>query len=950
MRRVSSLLIILFLIALLAGCRGASPLPTAAETQISPSPATNERPAADPSSTPATLDERLSSLSIDEFFENSYRQLLLRDPETVLILGLEQAYGVSQPRLTDISDAYQKETYALAQEIRDALKRYDRTALTPEQALSYDIYLWYLEDLLAGQEFIYYDYPATYYPITAVHEKLVWLFTEIHPLTSPQDARAYVERLKLIDEKIDQLIIALELRAGQGIIPPRFALEWARYGALADLSNAESRQTAFYTTLETKTALLSSLPPDDRQALLSEAEQTIAQEVIPAYVRLAETMRLLESKAPTHDGVWQFSGGDAYYDYLLRHHTTTDLTAEQIHQLGLQELERIHGEMRQAFAALGYPEDETLAQSFARVTQDSGTVPDGEVVAKFEELIQQADSRLESAFDVYPQAELLVKGDPFGGYYSPPPLSGERPGVFYATTGIGPQPAYGFPTLAYHETIPGHHFQIALAAELDLPDFRRATGFTGFDEGWALYAERLAADLGWYKDDPYGDLGRLQNEAYRAARLVIDTGLHAKHWTFDQAVDFFVDNTGFPGERAQREVARYIVYPGQATSYYIGFLKLLELRQRAQTALGQDFDLKEFHRTVLLNGSLPLSVLEGVVDGWIAARLSAGSSLTLDQARSLASLMRVGKYPLYTMHTYGASETSAALSQSGIWKNARLITARLSPAGPVFVEPPGWGCSLFAALGDPAGRQYGRNFDWDYSPALLLFHHPPDGYASVSMVDLSYLVDEQDYDRLDELPVAQRSALLQAPQWPFDGMNAAGVVIAMAAVPQAQVEVIPGRPTLDSLAVMREVLDHASSAEQALDILSSFNVDWGGGPDLHYLVADRLGKALLVEFVDGEIKAIPNTNPWRLATNFTVSPAEEHALGRCWRYDVLSRELESAAGRLSSEQALDLLSSVAQDSTQWSVVYDLSSGGVLVAMGREYDAVYRDRLQAVEGK
>jgi hypothetical protein len=298
------------------------------------------------------------------------------------------------------------------------------------------------------------------------------------------------------------------------------------------------------------------------------------------------------------------------------------------------------------------------------------------------------------------------------------------------------------------------------------------------------------------------------------------------------------------------------------------------------------------------------------------------------------------------MHSYGASEPAGALALPERWKIVQP-DAGPAPAGTA-ATPPAWGCSLFAALGDPAGRQYGRNFDWDYSPALLLFNHPEDGYPSVSLVDLSYLVEATDIDRLAELPAAQRTALLQAPQWPFDGMNAAGVVIAMAAVPEAQAPSDPARPTLDSLTVMRQVLDHALSAEQAVAILGQYNIDWGGGPDLHYMVADREGNAFLVEFVEGELIALPNTNPWHQATNFTVAQASEHALGRCWRYDVLSRELSSSAGRLSPSQALALLASVAQDSTQWSLVYDLSSGGVLVAMGRAYDTVYRERLHMAD--
>jgi uncharacterized protein (DUF885 family) len=235
-------------------------------------------------------------------------------------------------------------------------------------------------------------------------------------------------------------------------------------------------------------------------------------------------------------------------------------------------------------------------------------------------LIQTASQNLGEAFDVLPQAAVEMGQIPSGAaFYTSATLDGSRPGVFYAPVG-GQQPAYNMPTIAYHEAVPGHHFQISLQREMDLPLMRNVVGFNGYAEGWALYAERLASELGWYADDPYGDLGRLQYEAHRAARLVVDTGIHTKQWTFDQAVDFLVENTGLPEGYMQSEVARYIVWPGQAASYYIGYLKMLELREQAKAQLGEDFDLLEFHRVVLGAGSVPLEVLEGVVEAWLGSK------------------------------------------------------------------------------------------------------------------------------------------------------------------------------------------------------------------------------------------------------------------------------------------------------------------------------------------
>jgi len=361
------------------------------------------------------------------------------------------------------------------------------------------------------------------------------------------------------------------------------------------------------------------LPGGDRRELLEAASQAIEESVLPSFQELAEAMDELIQIAPTEDGVWQFPKGPQYYEYVLHHHSTTDLTPDEVHNLGLQELERIHGEMRERFDELGYPSDEDLPALFRRVASQGGWVAAGAVQDAYEELIRGAEGRLDEAFDLRPQAELEIASGPSSvAYYVPGSLDGTRPGVFY--TSLAAQPQYGMPTLTYHEAVPGHHFQIALAQQLDLPTFRRVETFTAYDEGWALYAERLAQDLGWYRGDPYGELGRLQAEAFRAARLVVDTGIHAKQWDYDQALDFMIENTGKDQQTLGYEVSRYIAWPGQAAAYEIGMLKILELRQRAMKELGDDFDLKEFHRVILEAGSVPLPVLERVVTDYVESR------------------------------------------------------------------------------------------------------------------------------------------------------------------------------------------------------------------------------------------------------------------------------------------------------------------------------------------
>ena len=557
----------------------------------------------------------LKGLSIDEFFEKSYNQLLVRNPEYLTELGIAESLSMGNDKLTDISDEYIRETYELITGILQLLREYDRSQLTSEQQISYDVYEWYLDDAVRQQEFMYYDYPVTHF-ITGIQNQLIHFFTDIHPIASKKDAEDYIARLSQVDTKFDQLIEGLTLREEAGIVPPKFAIQWSLYD-VRRIAYGTARYLPFYATFEEKIDSL-QLDKEEKQKLLDDAEKTIDESVIPAFKALTEHLEYMESIAPTDDGVWQFPDGDEYYAYALRHHTTTDMTADEIHQLGLHEVERIHREMRTIFDGLGLPEDESLSELFDRVASRSGFVYGSEVVETYESLIEEAEQNLDAAFDIFPSAEVIVIGGPIGGLYVPGSLDGSRPGAFYANVG-GSEPVYGMPTLTYHETIPGHHLQISLAQELDLPFFRTDILFTGYAEGWALYAEQLAWELGWYEDDPYGNLGRLQYEVFRAARLVTDTGIHAKGWDYDQALEYMRENVGFDPAvvNLEFEVSRYVVWPGQATAYKVGMLKILELREKARDELGDQFDLKEFHRVILGNGSMPLEVLEQVVNKYI---------------------------------------------------------------------------------------------------------------------------------------------------------------------------------------------------------------------------------------------------------------------------------------------------------------------------------------------
>ena len=562
----------------------------------------------------------LTGLSFDAFLEASHRALLRRDPELVTELGLSDFLDMGDDQLTDISDAYIRGTQRLESAILEILYSYDLAALTQEQRLSADIYAWYLEDRVSGHAFMYNDYPVNPL-IMALPNSLIHFFTEIHPVRDRQEARDYISRLSQVKAKFDQLLDGLRMREEAGVILPHFIVRWMQQ-EVNRVTRSQARVLPFYTTLEEKLNTLIALGRAEKDDLLEEAEREIDASVIPAFQSLADYLSHLASVATDDAGVWKFANGETYYAYALRHHSTTELSADEIHELGLQEVDRLRAEMRTIFDELGYPQEESLTALFARVAQDGGSYRGRETLAQYEAIIEEAARNLDEAFNRFPEAEVVVIGVPRGGYYVPPAVDGSRPGAFYASV-AGEEPRFGMPTLAYHEAIPGHHFQIALTQEFDLPSFRRGVTFTAYAEGWALYAERLAWELGFYEDDPYGNLGRLQMEAFRAARLVVDTGLHARRWSYEEAVSYLVENTGLPRDMVEFEVARYIAWPGQAVAYKIGMLKILELRGRAMEELSDAFDLKEFHSAILDCGSVPLPVLEQIVEEYIEAQSDA---------------------------------------------------------------------------------------------------------------------------------------------------------------------------------------------------------------------------------------------------------------------------------------------------------------------------------------
>jgi uncharacterized protein (DUF885 family) len=597
-------LIITFLAACGGGGGGSSAPPVQATVQSAPTPAPVVEEPVEEEPPVAEQLAPLDGLTFNEFAEASFRILLLRDPETALTAGVENV----PLKLNNLSAQYTAVTYELASGILDRLLALEAQTNVAARTVGSNplqgIYRHYLEDFITGKSFVDFEYPASYF-ITGVPSQTLSFFADLHPLVTAQDAADYVDRLGLVDLKINQLIDNVTRAEANGIVMPRLLLDGS-INRHQQILGATAQTSPYYQPLAAGIQAI-SMSQAEKDDLLSQARIIVGEQIIPAYRSLVLDLQQQLSRAPDAVGVGQFQGGQDFYNYALAHHTTTTLSADEIHELGIAELERIHATMRTLFEDLGYSPSASIRFNLGRAATDSGFVAPGQVVAAYEEILAEADSRLAEAFDVFPQAELVVIGGQSGGYYIRASADGSRPGAFYASN-TQAEPSYLMKSLAYHEGLPGHHLQIAIAQEQSQSIIQQQLTFTGFVEGWALYAERLASDLGWYADDPLGDLGRLQYEAFRAARLVVDTGIHSRDWEFNQAASFFSQNTGFSMGASEGQIARYAAWPGQATAYMIGMLEILALREKLQA--NPEFDLVDFHRALLTRGAVPLTMLE----------------------------------------------------------------------------------------------------------------------------------------------------------------------------------------------------------------------------------------------------------------------------------------------------------------------------------------------------
>lgn len=570
--------------------------------------------------------------NISLLFTRTFLKFALKGPELLTMLGILEKFGLHghNAKLSDASQAFQDKMFTFIRRDLDILRSYSRRRLDGSTLLSADIMEYFLDDQVRGERFRHHNYPIN--QMFGIQAELPNFMLTMHPLVSELESRNYIKRLGRFGLKFEQVLVGLKIQEEKGILPPRFVIQRV-LDQMRTFVRPEACENPLYTVFKEKLSQVKNVAPEKQERLLAGVEAQVEQSVYPAYRKLIAYFEDLEKKATDDDGVWKLPGGSEYYAHCLRSNTTTEFTPDQVHEIGLGEVSRIEGEMAGILQALGYPQAGNAPKKLAEMGKEARFLYPNtdqgrqEALAEYQRILDEMNATLDPYFAVRPKSNLKVERMPefmettsAGAYYQPGDLSGKRPGVFYTNLrDMKEIHKFGMKTLAYHEGIPGHHFQLAIAQELKgVPFFRRMVPFTAYAEGWALYAEKLAREIGFYKEDPFGELGYLDSELFRAVRLVVDTGIHHKRWTRQQAIDYMEAHTASAHESVVSEIERYIVMPGQACAYKIGEIKLVELRARAKAALGDKFDLRKFHDVLLKNGSMPLNILERVVEEYIA--------------------------------------------------------------------------------------------------------------------------------------------------------------------------------------------------------------------------------------------------------------------------------------------------------------------------------------------
>ena len=570
-------------------------------------------------------------VNINLFFARTMMQVMLESPEMLSSLRVLEPIGITghNAKLDDDSLAAGDRFMQQMKDAYQVLLSYDDEDLSEGDRVSKQIAVSMMGVVVEGEKFRFHTFPVN--QLFGVQNGFPSFMESTHQVNSVGDAEDYVSRLNAVGLKFDQVLEGLRHREELGIHPPQFVVTKVLEEMNAFVATPPEEGILMVSLLDKMEE--AGLPGDEQKRLANEAKAAIENTVYPAYGRLIEHFVALDPKVEGNYGAWSLPDGDEYYRLALRLMTTTDYSPQYIHELGLSEVDRIQFEILAILAAEGWDVStgftaaiEEMAEQERFYYSDSGEGRD-QILADYTAMIEDVNARLDPWFKTIPEAVVEVERVPEfkektspGAYYQPAPMDNSQPGKFYANLyDIKATPTYGMRTLTYHEAVPGHHFQISIQREQeDLPFFRRVIPFPAFSEGWALYAERLAKEMGLL-EDPYDDIGRLQAELFRAVRLVVDTGIHWARWSREEAIDYMLANTGMAESDVVAEIERYFIIPGQATAYKVGMTKILELRERAEGALGARFDIREFHDALLTGGSMPLDLLEARIDAWIAA-------------------------------------------------------------------------------------------------------------------------------------------------------------------------------------------------------------------------------------------------------------------------------------------------------------------------------------------
>jgi uncharacterized protein (DUF885 family) len=574
-------------------------------------------------------------LSIDHYLAKELIIGVLDSPEYMTYLGIFDGYGKILGHNKSLSIDSLEETeldYMDNLETLATLKRYDFNDLSDIQKITHKIAIFDTEnDIKEFEEFRYHSYPFN--QISGNHLGLVEFMTDTHPIRNVREAKDYIERVKLFDESLSANLIWLEEQKKLGIFAPKFVFDHV-IRQLYELINYKDDENPLMQIFVKKISSL-GINVDQVNNLVSELSAVIKSDVKPGFKLILDYMEENYASSNVNHGVWSLPNGNEFYALRLRSYTTTNYTAEEIHQIGLNEVARIGNRMKEIFLELGYEVNKPIGKMMNELNENpeflyEDTPDRKEIVIKdYNKMVKEAEEDVRPYFDKFPKSPVEVRAVPeysektaAGGYYQAPSLDGSRPGVFYANLyDIKQTPKFGMRTLTFHEAVPGHHFQIALNQENEDLTLYRKLGYrtSAYTEGWALYSEQLAVEVGMTKD-LYDELGVLQSEMFRANRLVVDTGIHYKKWTREKAMEYMKETTGMSDTEVRVEIERYIVWPAQATSYKMGMLQILELRDRAKNEMGDKFDLKQFHSIVLDQGIVPLFILEDLIDEWIKSK------------------------------------------------------------------------------------------------------------------------------------------------------------------------------------------------------------------------------------------------------------------------------------------------------------------------------------------